>query len=771
MVSIIIVNYHVGKELLVCIESITNSKNRTPFEIIVVDNDEKKTIRKELQKKFPKIIYVPNENKGFGQGNNAGAKRAKGDYLFFINPDTKLLNNSIDILSNFLINHKKAAIVAPLLYDKNNAPYQLQGVKELTPIRALVVFSFINKLFPKNKIFRDYYLRDWDKKTTKEVDVVPGTAFMIRKNIFDEIGGFDEKFFLYFEEFDLCTRIKELGWKIAILPSAKVYHAWGLSTRQREDIKTIFQKSRFYYFKKNFGFLPALFTETFLRINKYSLLLLLAITAGTFLRVNRIYDIMPFIGDQAWFYLSARDMLQSGQIPLLGIPSSHPWLHQGAWWTYILGLGFFIFSYSPYIGAYISIFIDILAIFLMYKLGSLMFSQRVGIIASLFYSLSPIVIFNARMPYHTSPIPLLTLFYLWSLVEWVKGNSKHFPVIILLLALLYNFEIAAFPLALVFLSILTFGFWKKKKWAKAILNKKTAFYSATAFLIPMLPMLIYDFGHGFPQTFRFLAWIGYRVLVLLGYPPINPEIASPNFIQITYFIGNFYNRLILLPNIFLAITIAILCSGFFYKKLFDQLVTKKYNASFLLLGFTFTVSLIGIIATKTTSEAYLPILFPTAIFILALFFDRLLQIADNHNGHWQTLFCHSRVRGRPHEMGSALVVNPVGINNYHLLLTPFILLLILSISILNAYTVINLEEGHGFSDRLAAARQIVSQAHGNRYNLLGEGIGSKYPSFTMNYEYLTWWLGNGPSKDREKLQFIINEDAKGIHVRSVINKN
>lgn len=731
MVSIIIVNYHVKKELLESIESIINSKPKTKYEIIVVDNDEEKSIQKDLQKKLPKAIYIPNKNKGFGQGNNVGVKHAKGEYLFFLNPDTKIFTGTLDNLITFLIKNRKTGIVAPLLHDMQGKTYQ-QGALELTPIRGIISLSFINKIFPKNQIAKEYFLRNWDKKTIKEVDVIPGTAFIIRKNIFEKIGGFDEKFFLYFEEFDLCKRVKSLGWKIFILPSAKVLHAWGSSTIQREDIKSIFQKSRFYYFKKNFGLPSALLTEAFLRINKYALLLLSILIIGAFLRFNKIYETMPFIGDQGWFYLSARDLLIKGKIPLVGIATSHPWLHQGPLWTYILGLGFFIFGYSPYIGAYISIFIDILAIFFMYKLGSLMFSQRVGIIAGLFYSLSPIVIFNARMPFDPSPIPLLTLLYAWSMLQWFTGHTKYFPAIILSLALLYNLEIATFPLAIVFLAVIIFVFWKKKKCALVILNKKNVVYSLVAFLVPMLPMLIYDFGHGFPQTLGFVAWIGYKILVLFGYPPLRPDITPSNSGQIINFIAFFCKKLIFLPNMFFAITIAILSLGFFYKKLFDQLLTKKSSPVFFLLGLTFTVSLVGIIATKTTSEAYLPTLFPSSIFIIALFFDRLLQLKR--------------------------------------LFAAFVLFLIALICILNAYAVIDLEKSHDFSDRLSAARTIVSQASVRRYNLIGEGIGSQFQSFTMNYEYLTWWLGNGPSKDREKLQFIISEDAKGIHVRSVIAK-
>lgn len=743
MVSIIIVNYHVRKELFACIESVTNSKPKAAYEIIIVDNDEEKSIQKELQKKFPKVIYVPNENKGFGQGNNVAAKYAKGEYLFFLNPDTKIFPDTIDRLAAFLRKNKKSAVAAPLLYDKNNDPYQLQGVKELTPFRALVVFSFINKLFPKNKVYTDYYLQEWDKKTTKKVDVVPGTAFMVRKSIFDEIGGFDEKFFLYFEEFDLCKRVKALGWKIFILPSAKVYHAWGSSTKQREDIKSIFQKSRFYYFKKNFGVLPALFTEAFLRINKYTLLLLLAITAGAFLRVNRIYETLPFIGDQAWFYLSGRDLLQSGKIPLIGIPSSHPWLHQGALWTYILSSGFLTLGYSPYTGGFISIFLDILTIFFMYKLGSRLFSQRLGTIAAILYAFSPIVIFNSQLAFHTSPIPLLTLFYLWSLVQWVKGHPKYFPVIILLLALLYNFEIATFPLAIVFLTVFVFGIWKKKKWVKKVLSSRFIVLSFIAFTIPMLPMLIYDFRHGFPQTFGFLAWVGYKILVLFGYPPLKPEITSASFSQIINSITFFFKRLIFLPNTFIAVLVAIFSLYFFYHSLLMQFITKKYNTSSLLLGITFTISLAGILGTKTTSEAYLPVLFPTSIFIIASFFDTLLDVIAR---------------------AASYAAEAIPLKLVFRYVNPILLLIALT-CILNASSVLELEKSQGFSDRLSAAKKIVSQASGRRYNLIGEGKGSEFPSFTMNYEYLTWWLGHGPSKEKEKLKFIISEDEKGIKAK------
>ena len=108
LISIIILNYHVKKELFDCLQSIINSRPKVNYEIIIVDNDEVKTIKKDLLKKFPKVLYVPNENKGFGQGNNVGAKYAKGQYFFFLNPDTNARpgqnHESIEVFDRGLFN-------------------------------------------------------------------------------------------------------------------------------------------------------------------------------------------------------------------------------------------------------------------------------------------------------------------------------------------------------------------------------------------------------------------------------------------------------------------------------------------------------------------------------------------------------------------------------------------------------------------------------------------------------------------------------------------
>ena len=275
MVSIVIVHYKVKEEIFACLQSINKSITSYPYEIIVVDNDEKPTIEKELKLVFPTVQYIKSsKNVGFGAGNNLGASYAKGDFLFFLNPDTFVYPQAIDILANFLLREKNYGVVAPLLLDNSNRICPQQGSQCLGVIEGIVALSFLNKLFHNNYISKKYFLNGWDKKNVKEVDVAPGTALMIKKEIFNKAGKFDEQLFLYFEEFDLCKRVKNLGYRIFINPQAKVKHVWGASTRASNlNLNQIFKESRFYYFKKHYGLLPAFIVEIFTRFNKIDLLL------------------------------------------------------------------------------------------------------------------------------------------------------------------------------------------------------------------------------------------------------------------------------------------------------------------------------------------------------------------------------------------------------------------------------------------------------------------------------------------------------------------
>jgi GT2 family glycosyltransferase len=279
MVSIIIVHYHADEELYSTLNSIQKNKPQTPFEIIVVDNDEKIRIKNELKEKFPQIKYIKGPSLGFGAGNNLGAKHAKGEYMFFLNPDTRIFPGTVDALVTFLENQTNIGIVAPQLLHPDKTPFEQQGCILLTPLRGIIVLSFINKVFPDNPVSKAYWQTGWDKTKLKQVDVAPGTAFMIVKKLYEEMHGFDENFFLYFEEFDLCKRIREKGYKIFISPKAKIIHLWGKGgTAATTNINTIYKQSRMYYFKKHYGIFNMLLVEAFARFGKKQFLFLIVLT-------------------------------------------------------------------------------------------------------------------------------------------------------------------------------------------------------------------------------------------------------------------------------------------------------------------------------------------------------------------------------------------------------------------------------------------------------------------------------------------------------------
>ena len=274
-VSIIIVFYSGAENIYQCLTSIKESKPKTLYEVIIIDNSEKKEIKEKINKEFPWVKYIESENKGYGAGNNLGASYALGKYLFILNPDTVLFKGSLDTLVTFLDKRENVAIVAPNLLDENGKIFPQMGSKMLTPIRGIVGHSFLNRIFPNNPISQEYWLKDIPLTVLREADAVPGSAFLIRKDIFEKVGAFDENMFLFFEESDLGKRIREAGYQIFINPKAEVKHRWTLPKESSQKIKNYFKESRFYYFKKHYGIYWALVVEAFTRFSKWHVFIIL----------------------------------------------------------------------------------------------------------------------------------------------------------------------------------------------------------------------------------------------------------------------------------------------------------------------------------------------------------------------------------------------------------------------------------------------------------------------------------------------------------------
>ncbi|RLC35941.1 glycosyltransferase family 2 protein [Candidatus Falkowbacteria bacterium] len=247
--SIIIVNYNTKEITKNCIDSIFRNCPGNNYEIIVVDNNSQDNSREFLENNFGNKIKLINNktNKGFGAGNNRGARTAMGEYLFFLNSDTLINNDIFKQIENYLINNKEVGILAPELKLKDGC-------------RQPDVFGRFPNI--KNTIFNKLSVNA--TCNDQDIDWVSGAALVIRKNLFAQLKGFDENFFMYFEDIDLCKRIKELGYKIMVLPEISVVHLGGASFSDFNKKKKFYYQSQDYYFKKYYGVL-ALYIMKILR--------------------------------------------------------------------------------------------------------------------------------------------------------------------------------------------------------------------------------------------------------------------------------------------------------------------------------------------------------------------------------------------------------------------------------------------------------------------------------------------------------------------------
>jgi GT2 family glycosyltransferase len=240
MFSIIIVNYNTKELIKNCINSILINCENNDFEIIVVDNDSRDGSIEMLQEEFSdKIKLIANaSNEGFGVANNQGAKIVKGEFLFFLNSDTIMKNNILSELEKIFIENKGIGTVAPklLLEDESEQPF---------------AFGFYPKIL--NVIFEKFKRAPKYLNKPFEVEWVSGAALIIRREIFKKLGGFDENFFMYFEDIDLCKRVKELGFKVIVCPELSLTHLCGKSISRFVKRKSYYYKSQDYFYKKHFG--------------------------------------------------------------------------------------------------------------------------------------------------------------------------------------------------------------------------------------------------------------------------------------------------------------------------------------------------------------------------------------------------------------------------------------------------------------------------------------------------------------------------------------
>ncbi len=264
MISIIIVNHNGMEHTRACLQSLILHSHLNNCEIILVDNNSTDGSAELIRKEFPQVTILSQQNNyGFGRANNLGASASTGDYLFFVNNDTLFIEDLATPLSRFLQEHPSCGAIGPLLLNADHTYQHSHGY------------------FPS--IFNEWKVQQDARRiktvptdlSPKAVDWISFAAVMIPRKVFEHISGFDERYFMYFEDADVCKRLKQKGYTTIYYPRYSLIHIGGSSWSENNagTIRYEYRRSQLLYYSKHHSVWQTLGLRLFLFV-KYATLMI-----------------------------------------------------------------------------------------------------------------------------------------------------------------------------------------------------------------------------------------------------------------------------------------------------------------------------------------------------------------------------------------------------------------------------------------------------------------------------------------------------------------
>ena len=234
--TVIVVSYETRDLTLACLASLYETTAPDPPEVVVVDNASTDGSATAIAERFPQVTLIAlDENLGFARACNLGAERSSGEQILLLNPDTIVRPGAIAAISRDLDAHPEAGILGGRTFDENGALNPTSCWGRPTPWSLLCMGIGLSSLFRGSRLFDPEALGGWERDDEREVDIVTGCLLLIRRDLWEELGGFDGDFFMYGEDADLSLRARALGARPRLCPAAEIVHVMGASERIRAD--------------------------------------------------------------------------------------------------------------------------------------------------------------------------------------------------------------------------------------------------------------------------------------------------------------------------------------------------------------------------------------------------------------------------------------------------------------------------------------------------------------------------------------------------------
>jgi len=324
--SIIIVNYNVKEFLQNLLHSIDKASQNLSSEIIVVDNASDDGSVELLKSKFSSVKLIENKtNLGFGKANNQALKIAKGKFLLLINPDTVIREDTVKKMIEFLEEQKDAGLAGCKILNPDGS-LQLACRRSFPgPWTSFCKVTGLSNLLPNSKMFARYNLTYLNENQTYEVDAISGSFMMLKREVYEKLGGFDEQFFMYGEDLDLCYRIQKAGYKVFYVHTTQVIHYKGESTKRSSmDETKIFYKAMHLFVKKHLSgsFLVEIilrsaigFRKLFAFLGKRKLIFFSIVLDFIFFNISLFIAEKIYIGMTTWVGFNKPDYLVVYTVP------------------------------------------------------------------------------------------------------------------------------------------------------------------------------------------------------------------------------------------------------------------------------------------------------------------------------------------------------------------------------------------------------------------------------------------------------------------------
>jgi N-acetylglucosaminyl-diphospho-decaprenol L-rhamnosyltransferase len=255
--AVVVVNYNAGEHLARCIASIYAASGELGLDVMVVDNASRDGSTAEAADRHPAVRVLENPvNRGFAAAANRGIAETDAPLILLLNPDAEVTGGTLPAFVKVTRERPRVAVLGPLVRNPDGTIQP--SARKVPGVGEGLAHAFLGRVAPGNRFSRSYTLADWDRTTEREVEWISGSAMLLRREAVEAVGGFDEGYFMYVEDVDLCTRLRAAGWTVLFSPELEVTHEIGVSARSLPR-RMAYEHSRsiYRYFSKHVARGPA----------------------------------------------------------------------------------------------------------------------------------------------------------------------------------------------------------------------------------------------------------------------------------------------------------------------------------------------------------------------------------------------------------------------------------------------------------------------------------------------------------------------------------